>query len=212
MAEILAKIGLTPLTVLIIIIAIYLLREVWIILKSTRLKVQQDIIAKMIDQIDRQIEEFYLPLSSRFRVSKYLYDISKQLIKDGKYDNGLLNIKSSNENALRDIFVRQIFIPLNNEIEEIMFKRSSLATLEDSTNYPKIITHFLLWRNLEAAIINGDIEKYSAVNFLQFPSKEIDNFLFITKSLISKRDKLREQFISFRPKVNNLNILSLRNK
>lgn len=152
---------------------------------------------QIIRQIDNQLEEFYLPLASRFKVSKNINITIQNLREKERLENEKLNIKSSNKRALRDIVVRKIFLPLNNEMERIILEKSYLSLTDDRTDYSKILTHFMLWKSLEQSIIEGDIEKYSADELLTFPSHEVETFLHIVEELIKRRNELRLKLLNY---------------
>jgi hypothetical protein len=197
MEKILENLGLSPIMILVVIVLVFLAKEIWSIIRTSRSKLQQDIIGQIIQKIDTQLEDFYLPLASRLKVSKNINIILQNLRNEGKLENDKLNIKSNNKNALRDIVVRKIYFPLNIEMEKIVLGKSFLSTTEDETDYSKIITHFILWRNLEQSIIDGEIEKYSAEGFLSFPSKEVETFFEVVEKLVKHRNMLRLKLLKY---------------
>lgn len=198
MIEILKTTGLPSLSILIILILVFFGREFWDILKTTRLKAQQDILTRIITEIDKQLGEFYLPLAVRFRVSKMLFDTTSKWQMDKKYRNDKLNIKSKNERALRDIVVRRIFLPINMDIETLILEKSYLADPDDDTSYSKILEHMILWRSFEQAFIDGDIEDYEGAGIFDFPSHEVEMLIGNCERLVSQRDNIHKDLISLR--------------
>jgi hypothetical protein len=56
----------------------------------------------MFDELDKQLEEFYLPLRERFVISHNIFQFTKQVFQEnGEYKNEHAKVKSDNPNALR---------------------------------------------------------------------------------------------------------------
>jgi hypothetical protein len=198
MIEILKTLGLPTLTVVGIVVAAYLLKEIFGMIKATRLKAQQDVLATILAELDAQLSEFYMPLSARFRVSKLLFETTTGWQVEGKYSNDRLSIESDDPEALRNLVVRRVFLPLNREVERLLLEKGHLATPEDATSYAKILEHFILWRSLEEAVCENAIRDYEATALLQFPTEEVSKCLGQCDLLLAKRNRIRDDLLTMR--------------
>lgn len=162
------------------------------------MKAQQDVLAAVLAELDTQLSDFYMPLSTRFRVSRLLFQTTSEWQIDGKYSNDRFAIKSDDDKAFRNLVVRRVFMPLNAEVERLLLEKGHLATNDDTTSYPKILEHLILWRSLEEALCDGTIDDYEAAECLQFPAEEVTKCLEHCDDLLSKRNSLRADLLRMR--------------
>lgn len=203
MIEILQTFGLPAVTVIGVAAGGYLLREVFRMIQATRMKTQQDVLATVLAELDAQLSDFYMPLSARFRVSRLLFQTTREWQAEGKYSNDQLAIKSDDEKALRNLVVRRVFMPLNAEVERLLLEKGHLATTDDTTSYPKILERLILWRSLEEAVCDGTIDDYEAAERLQFPVEEVAKCLAYCDDLLAMRNSLRADLLRMRVTVNH---------
>ena len=199
MISLLKDISISSVSIIVIISVIAIVKELLRLIKAYRSKAAELVLEKELNEFDKRIEEFYLPLRERFRLTKLIANqTSKMINKNGDYDNSFLNIESHNPRALRDIIVLQIFLPLNTEIEHIILNEFHWKHPDDDTNYEKILQHYIFWRALENARMEDKIKKYDATNFLAFPQDEVDKHYKMCDHLLNERNEMRNKIKYFR--------------
>jgi|GEM_PF-3096230 len=211
MIELLKQIGVPSLAIILIFAAVYVLKELWANMKITRIKVSQDVLQKILEELDTQINEFYLPLRQRLEITFSLFESTKDwTINNERFDNGILEIKSEDNRALAKIVNHRMFFPLNKEAEDILLTKTHLKHDEDKTDYNKLLLHFLKWRAFEEAVIDNDIESYNGASFLPFPSEETINQRNATEFILTKRDEIRSRILKLQSATNNINSILLK--
>ncbi len=196
MVEILKQLGISTIGILVIVILFFCGKEIWSILKAIRLQMCHHILEKMLDELDESISKFYLPIYQRLIVMENLFIITRYWNNaNDEYDNTKAGIKSKNKKALRNIVVRRFFLPLNKDIESIILNQLHYKLQEDNTDYSKLLFHYIMWRTLEEATIDGEIESYSASSFLVFPSEEAEKQKQFCLELLNKQSLIREKII-----------------
>lgn len=148
--EILKDLGLPIVVVAILGVAAWLARAVFNLIAEQRSKLAQDVQSKTIAKLDVRIEEFYLPVPERIRLTaglKHSFDSLRGV--DDRYDNSSLQIVSKNPKALRNIAVRRIFLPINRQLADIMLEQQHLRHSSDTTNYQ---TRFMKMNNSSGSI------------------------------------------------------------
>jgi hypothetical protein len=190
MEKLFEQIGLTPLEILIILVAVFLTKELWAIFKNYRIKAAYEYLSKSVDEIDLQLKEFYLPLRERLITSKLLHETTNEWLKDGEYDNELLQLVTDDKKALRKITVWKLFLPFNNDIQKIILENLFRKHIDDKTNYEKILKHILIWKSFEESIQDGLIEYYDAEHILIFPADEAESCIEICNRLLKRKEAL----------------------
>lgn len=112
--------------------------------------------------------------------------------------NSALHIKSDNSQALRDILVRRILLPINNEIKSILMDKIHWKHPNDPTNYEYIIQHFVLWDAFETAKSENEISDYQGDHVLLFPASEVKKHKEMCVHLLNERDSIRNRLKDFR--------------
>ena len=156
--------------------------------------IEEDLLRRELKYLDQQLNEFYLPIKERLALSNQIYNTGeKNLIEKNGYDNSTAGVISKNKNALRNIIVQRVYMPLNSEVGKLILNKSYLKDNNDNTDYSNILTHFWLWKAFEEAMIEGDIKDYNAPNLLQFPAQEVKQFNKIYQKLLKKRNRYRKK-------------------
>lgn len=195
MEKILEKIGLSPLIILFSIFCIFIFKEIWTIFKTYRIKTAHEYFTKLVDDIDNQLKEFYLPLRERFMVSKMLFDTTRNWLTSNEFNNSVLQIETDDPKALRKIVVWKLFLPFNLEIEKIILEKLYRKNIDDNTNYEKILHHFIIWKSFEEAIQENLISYYDAEDVLQFPAKEVNQCIEMCNKLLENRNQTMNQIL-----------------
>ncbi|MDZ7860608.1 MAG: hypothetical protein U5O15_08095 [Candidatus Krumholzibacteriota bacterium] len=196
MIEILKQLGFSALGVILLTLLFLVGKEVWGIVKAKRLQSLHDTLSKMLDELDHRISEFYLPMYQRLITMESLFNVTRSWLNTkSEYHNSILNIKSSNSRALRNIVVRRFFLPLNTGIENLILNQLYHKVSTDDTDYSKLLFHYTMWRALEEAIINDEIESYSASDLLTFPAEEAEKQKRCCRELLEKQNTLRKKII-----------------
>lgn len=199
MISLLKDISIPTVSIIVIICTIAIVKELLLLIKAYRSKAAELVLEKELNEFDKRIEEFYLPLRERFKLTKSIANQTSKMVNNGEYDNSFLNIESDNPRALRDIIVLQIFLPLNKEIENIILNKFHWKHPDDDTNYDKILQHYIFWRTIENARTEDKIKKYyDAKNFLVFPQDEVDKNYKMCTYLLKERNEMRERIKNFR--------------
>jgi len=198
MAELLRNLGIPIISVLFLIVALAVLKELFMFVKSLRQKGAELVLEKELKELDSSIEEFYMPLRERFQLTKLLRETSNPWKKEGRYNNAALNIESEDSESLRHIMVRRIFIPINEEIKNIVLNKLHWKHPDDDTNYEYIVQHFMLWQALESAKTEGDIADYEASHVLTFPSEEVKKQQEMCKWLLNERERIHKHLREFK--------------
>ncbi|MCK4818632.1 hypothetical protein KA005_22870 [bacterium] len=199
MIELLKELGIPTLSVVFLIMSLAILKELLFIMKALRQKGAELVLEKELKEIDARIEEFYMPLRERFQITKLINETANDWHDEGIFQNSALNIKSDNSQALRDILVRRIFLPINNEIKNILMDKLHWKHPDDPTNYEYIIQHFILWDAFESAKSEKKIIDYEGEHLLIFPASEVDKQKDMCTRLLKERDGIRYQLKEFRP-------------
>lgn len=194
----LKDLGIPTLSILFVIGSIIIFREVFFFLKHLRLKGAEIVIEKELQELDTRIEEFYIPLRERFRLIRLFYETTSSWQKEGIYQNEALNIKSDDPHALRNLVVQKIFLPVNNDIGEIILNKIHWKHQTDTTNYEAIVQHFLLWQVFEDAKATGEIKDYEASHILTFPAEEVNKQRDMCDWLLNERERIRQEIKEFR--------------
>jgi hypothetical protein len=198
MIELLTQFGLPAAALVALAVVAWAAQQLFGLVAAQKSKLAQDVYAKALEEIDSQLEEFYLPVRERLAVTQELsLSTTLWLGKDGKYDNAQAGINSDNPRSLRNIAVRNVFMPLNKEIEQILLEKQHLRHPDDDTDYRSILRHLILWTALEKAAIDGEIEKYELEGMLKFPAEETERQHRMSQRLIDERTQLREQILRF---------------
>lgn len=195
MIDLLQKLGLPISLVALVFIFLVISIELWKIIKEMRLKNAEFVFNKIISELDDKINKFYLPLKVRLIISKSIFNLSQKFGEGHNYDNTVLKIKSDDIEALRNIFVRRIFLPLNQEIETLIKSEIQYKDQDDHTNYNKLLEHFMLWRALEEAYKCNEIDRFDASDFLTFPEDEVDNFYKAFDTIINRQKEIRNKVL-----------------
>lgn len=187
MIELLTQLGLPVLVVLALAVTGIVLREAFSMLKARRLSLADEVARRQLNYLDSCISKFYLPLVQRFHLSRRLFTVSKNFQEQGHYKNESASIDSDNPNALRDIFVRKIFMPINKDIQTLISTNGHLRHPDDNCDYDALISHYTLWTAFEEALVDGDIRFYNVTTALGFPVKEIEKVETILENLLQER-------------------------
>lgn len=196
MKDFLNKFEFSPILIILFYLLGIISKELWNILKSKRTNIAQSITKELINEIESQLQFFYLPICERFKITKELFDKTHKI--GMPYKNDSLNIKSNEPLALREIIVNKLFIPFNQEIEKIILDNLHLKHIEDQTNYDKIVLHYRIWNALEDSKSEKLIDDYEASELLTFPSIEIENCTEMCNVLLAKRNELRKKILTYK--------------
>lgn len=204
MIEYLKELGVPILLSGLIGLLVIICIELWNLIKIQRLKNAETVFKSIMNEMDDSLHYFYLPLKERLLVTKNIYAFSQKFVDQGIYLNSKLGIESTDPKALRNIFVRRIFVPLNTEIENLIKNHLHHKRIEDNTNYEKILEHYTLWRSLEEARIQKEIDNYEGENILEFPSEELDKILSFCNNLIEEQKKVRKKVLKLQSIYNDI--------
>ena len=196
--NLLQELSVPTISIVVLVATLFVLKELFNLLKGYNLKIAQLVLEKELQEMDNQLEEFYLPLTERFEITKTIFTTSSKWMREGKYDNKYFNIKSDDAESLRHILVREILIPLNKEICDLILNKLHLRHQDDTTDYTLIIQHYLLWHALESSKKNKFIDDYEALGKLEFPANEIESCNTFCTKFISQRAQLRDEIKRFR--------------
>lgn len=206
MIEIFKQLEIPSFVILIILIALYIIKEFWITIKSSRVKAAQDVLQKMLNEIDTQVSEFYMPLRQRLDVTYRLFEATNRWIgANGRFDNSIIELESDDDRALSKIVNHRMFFPLNKEAENILLSKTHLKHANDKTDYEAMLLHYVQWSALEDAVIAGEILSYNGKEFLPFPIEEADKQRIACKDIIEKRDELRRNVLKLQNSVRHIN-------
>jgi hypothetical protein len=196
MIDLFKQLGIPTISIIFLCLAAYLLKEIWTSIKTTRLKVSQDILKKVLDELDQQINEFYLPLKQRLDITLRLYQSTLSWTEDNKrFENSKIGLISEDSRALSKIVNHRMFLPLNLEAEQILLTKTHLKHPEDTTDYGAMLLHFIQWRAFENAVIDGNIESYNGSSFLPFPSEEALKQKKATDYIVKERNSIRASIL-----------------
>ncbi len=198
MIELLKELGIPTASVVLLILTLAVLKELLLFIKGLRQKGAELVLEKELKEIDARIEEFYMPLRERFQITKLINETSSAWEQGVRFQNSALNIKSDNEQALRDILVCRIFLPINSEIKNIILDKLHWKHPDDPTNYEYIVQHFVLWDAFESAKSEKEIIGYEGEHTLIFPSEEVDKQKSMCTRLLEEREDIRNQLKEFR--------------
>jgi hypothetical protein len=198
MIDLLKELGIPAISIVFLILSLAILKELLFFVKALRQKGAELVLEKELKEIDARIEEFYMPLRERFRITKLINETTTPWQNDGIFQNSALNIKSDNNQALRDILVRRIFLPINSEIKSILLDKIHWKHPDDPTNYEYIIQHFVLWDAFETAKSEKEIIDYEGEHALIFPAKEVERQENMCARLLKERDGIRDHLKEFR--------------
>jgi len=211
MIELLKQLGTPTFLLVIFLVLCFIFKEIWSAIKITRIKASQDVLQKMLEELDNQINEFYLPLRQRLDMTYRLYNVTiKWTIDNKRFDNSKINLVSEDNRALSKIVNHGMFFPLNSEAENILLTKTHLKHSEDKTDYEAMLLHFILWRAFENVVMTGEIESYDGSEFLQFPSNEALNQKKACEYIIIKRDEIRNRILNLQSAFSKFNNLLLR--
>ncbi len=196
--DVLRDIGIPSLYVFCVVVGVVILKEVYLLIRSARLKATELVQEKELRELDTRLEEFYVPLRERFQLTRLLKETTDSWMVDGRYQNKAVNIVSDDPQALRNLIVRKMFLAVNKNVEEIVLNKKHWKHTDDQTDYDGILQHFLLWKTFEDAKANGEIEDYEASHILSFPSKEIEKQKAMCDWLLSERERIRKNIKNFR--------------
>ncbi|GAB7087511.1 hypothetical protein JCM15579A_16150 [Marinifilum fragile] len=154
-------------------------------------------LSKAIEERDKQLQDFYLPIRARLEVTKHLFNISQKWKnpETQKFDHKIIEIESKDKRALSKIVINRMFLPLNKDIEDIIINKASLRHPEDKTDYQTLLSHFILWRVFEESASENEIDSYNGASFLQFPNEEAVKFYKVCEQLINERDNLYHKLL-----------------
>lgn len=208
MIDLLTKLG-TPLALAAALaLAAYLVRQGSALIFTSRVKLREEAITSEISYIDAQLSEFYLPLRERLAILKRIFEHTQPWTGPAGYDNAVLCIESDDSQALRNIIVRRIFLPLNQEVERLILDGARYRFHEDSTDYGVLLQHFVLWRALEEAQQAGEIRSYDAHSTLHFPIEQSEAFRDAVAQLLDTRQRLRTDLLRLRSPADHLKVRS----
>ena len=191
--EILNNFGITnPFILIFLSLSILLIVELYRLVKSIRTKNIEIVNEIILKELDTRLEEFYIPLRERFQYSKLLHDTTGKWMKDGRYRNEAVRIESEDPDALRNLVVRKILLPINEDLHQIILNKMHWKDFDDKTDYKAILQHFLLWKTFENAKENKTIKTYEASHILSFPFKEMEEQNKMCEVLLNKRENVRE--------------------
>ena len=191
-----------PVAVLVgLAIAIWVSREATRLLMASRTKLRDEALSREIAYLDDQLASFYLPLRERLVLSRTLSHTTQQWMTapDGGYDNEnpVLPVRGGQATALRKIAVRRVFLPLNRQMEQLILDNGRFRDGEDATDYAAILQHLVLWRALEEAVVDHEIESYDGAKVLPFPSQAADAFGESCSRLLERRERLRRDLFEY---------------
>ena len=118
MIELLKELGVPAISIILLFLVLAVLRELFLFVKGLRQKGAELVLEKELKELDARIEDFYMPLRERFQLSRLVNESSSNWQHEGRFDNAAVNIESDNDQALRNILVRRIFLPINDEIKK----------------------------------------------------------------------------------------------
>jgi len=208
MIEILSQLGISVFSIFVVVIIVTLIRELWGLFKTQRMDIAQKVISKKLDLIDSQLSDFYLPLSQRLKLSKYIFNLTRNWMDKSKtrFDNRSVGIISTDERGLSKLIILRLFLPLNKELECIILNNIHLKHPNDMTDYHVLLSHLILWRTFEEAVLEEDINSYEGGEFLTFPVEEVENIHKNTQKLQEERDILYTSIIGFQIPIMKLKI------
>lgn len=198
MIDLLRQLGIPAVSIIVIAALSVILKELWTTEKARRRSLADGILSRQLLDIENRLSHFYLPLSQMLALAKHIFNFTSHWRKEEKYDNNALKIESENPNALRDIVVKRIFLPLNENIEAVIIKYGYLKLPEDNSNYEKILQHLYLWGALEKAKNDGEIKDYNAKKYLHFPAEEVPKIITTCNNLVEKKNKVFEMISELR--------------
>lgn len=135
----------------------------------------------------------------RLAVTRELFRTSQKWIRgNGRYSNARIGIVSKNKNALRNIVVRRVFTPMNEEIRRIILDKQHLRHDRDDTDYRTILRHLILWSAFESALAAGEISTYDGETLLSFPADEVEKQSASCEQLLRDRQLLWQSIIKLR--------------
>lgn len=192
--QLLKDLGYSSLVILVVYIFAITLRELWSIYKTRKTREAQEAMSSILRELDDKLRLLYLPLRERFLVSKHIYESTQNFGKE--YSEEDKYIQAEKKGALRNIFVKKVFMPINKEIKEIILNNFYLKDEQDETNYEEILHHYIVWQALEDAKNEELIENYSASELLRFPALEVEKCIAMCNDLINRRKELRKDMLS----------------
>lgn len=198
MIELLKELGVPAISIILLVLVLAVLRELFLFVKGLRQKGAELVLEKELKELDARIEDFYMPLRERFQLSRLVNESSSNWQHEGRFDNAAVNIESDNDQALRNILVRRVFLPINDEIKSIILNKLHWKHPDDPTNYEDIVQHFVLWQAFESAKAEGEIADYEASHMLTFPSEEVEKQKDMCEKLFSEREQMRQELKQFR--------------
>lgn len=180
-------------------------KEAWSLLRTQRQSAYEAAVARTLADLDARLEKFYLPLRERLKVTKHIFDVmhggnvqvSSTPIGPRPTTPGIY-IESSNPRVFTELIERDVLLPLNREIVKMILGGLAHRDAADTTNYGRFIYHYYVWNALSEACNKGEIQRFSAVEVVDFPGQELDTFLETCDRLLRLREAVRGDLLSFR--------------
>lgn len=191
--EILQDYGIPTVSIVFCLLFLWALYELYGIAKSSRLKRAQMVLEHRLRLLDNRLERFYIPLRERFGFTMLLYKTTDQWQVQGTYKNEAVKVQSKDDRALRNIAVRRLLLPVNEDLKHIILNNMHWKHLDDKTDYHLMLLHFTVWRVFEEAVIKGEIEDYEASHMLSFPIEEAEKQRKMCERLLHEREEVHEK-------------------
>jgi hypothetical protein len=193
------SLGITnPLLILLIGCGVIILIELYFLIRNIRLKNLEMINEKIFSELDTRLEEFYIPLYERFQYTTLIKSTVDKWTIEGIYQNSAVNVESDDPNALRNLVVRKMFLPINADLHDIILNKMHWRDPRDKTDYKFILQHFLLWKTFENAKENKVIRNYEASHILSFPFEEVEKQRKMCVQLLEERENLRNDIRNYK--------------
>jgi hypothetical protein len=168
--------------------------EAYKIVKEVRVRNAQLVVEGRLKLLDNRLERFYIPLRERLGFTKLLYETTTGWQKDGVYNNDAVKIQSNEPRALRNIAVRKLLLPVNEDLKDIILNNVHWKHRDDQTDYHFVLLHFTVWRVFEEAVVSGEIDFYEASEILSFPEEEAEKQRKMCARLLEEREMIHGKF------------------
>ena len=197
--------GLPMVAVLLVGGALVLVREAWSLLRAQREVAYETTVLRLIDELDAKLEKFYLPLRERLNITQHIFQVVRDILVEvtpepfgSAPEAPGIYIQSADKHVFTNMIERDILIQLNAEIVKLVLDCASYRDSSDNTNYGAFLHHYLLWAKLWEACEKDSIQRFSAVEVIDFPASEAARFLAVCDVLLRKRETLREDALNMR--------------